>query len=210
MKGQWISTLPLPTVIMSLPELIGKLACGLIVIIFSGSCATAGNLRLEVASAQTIMYPPKLSIELNPGLSYWWGPWEPDLKIRVRDELANAFRRAGITVVERNADVTLRIQEITTGGWTGSIIISKIVLDGFKEEERLFTISYEQHTEPFSVKGFLRPSKDEKQVARLLAQRVIKELKKNCEIGDRGVIEGHTPIIKDGPTTTSASSGGNS
>ena len=164
---------------MSFVGLASKFVCGLIVIILGGSCATAGSLRLEQAPSQTIMYPPKLSIELNPDLSYWWGPWEPDLKIRVRDELTNTLRRAGVTVVERNADVTLRIQEITTGGWTGAIFISKIVLEGFKEAEHLFTISYEQHTESFSIKGFLKPSKDEKQVARLLAQRVIKELKKN-------------------------------
>ncbi len=139
----------------------------------SGKLATTGNIKLTTA------HPYSVSIKCDPNLSYWWGPWEPDLKDRVANEITRVLKKARISVVDKDADITILIKEIETGGWTGTIVIGKIILLGLQDDKEIFKITYTQHTEMFTLKGLLSPSKMEKEVARVLAKEIIKKLKTN-------------------------------
>lgn len=154
-----------------------KLICLMVSALWLCGCATAGNLAVTQKQELSVVYPPTVEIKCDPGLSYWWGPWEPDLKDRVSQEITRMLKNARIPVVNGNADIIILIKEIDTGGWTGTIVIGKIVLLGLHNDEEFFQIKYEQRTEMFTLKSFFRPSKDEKQVARILAKEIIKELK---------------------------------
>lgn len=144
-------------------------------------CSTAGHLQsrdFEVLSSTGST--PTVAIKLDPNLSYWWGPWEPDLKDRVAGEIRRFLVSKRVRVVEDGPDVTIVIKKIDTGGWTGGIVITHIELVGLKDSQELFAIVYDQHGDAFTPRGFLRPSKNEYKVARLLAGEVIKRLRASC------------------------------
>lgn len=151
---------------------------GLIIVLAMAGCSTAGHLQsrdFEVLSSTGAT--PTVAIKLDPNLSYWWGPWEPDLKDRVAGEIRRYLMSKRVRVVEDSPDITIVIKKIDTGGWTGGIVITHIELVGLKDSQELFAIVYDQHGDAFTPRGFLRPSKNEYKVARLLAGEVIKRLR---------------------------------
>ena len=125
-----------------------------------------------------LMEVSDVSIKCNSDLSYWWGPWKPDLKDRIVLRLSERFRKAGLRVVDNGPGLTILVEKIETDGWTGNISISKIVILVIQGKNEIFKVNYSQDINPFSLKGFFRPPKTEYQIADLLAKEILAKLKK--------------------------------